>query len=84
MQRNTTTQVLRPVARQTVAAAQIPESRLKIQTVIELTGLSASTIRRKTAEGKFPAPIKDGARCTRWVAGQVTAWLRNSGGRDAV
>jgi prophage regulatory protein len=62
--------------RQTVAAAQIPEARLKIQTVIELTGLSASTIRRKTSGGKFPAPIKDGTRCTRWVASGVLEWLR--------
>ena len=63
--------------RQTVAAAQIPDARLKIQTVIQLTGLSESSIRRKTAAGEFPQPIKDGPRCTRWVAGQVTAWLRS-------
>jgi prophage regulatory protein len=62
--------------RQTVAAAQIPDARLKMQTVVEITGMSESTIRRKTAEGKFPAPIKDGARCTRWVASSVMSWLR--------
>lgn len=66
--------------RQTVAAAQIPDARLKIQTVIELAGLSESSIRRKVAAGEFPAPIKDGSRCTRWVAADVTAWLRLRGG----
>ena len=66
--------------RQTVAAAQIPEARLKIQTVIELTGLSESSIRRKVSAESFPAPIKDGTRCTRWVASDVTAWLRARGG----
>jgi prophage regulatory protein len=76
MQHITTALGARTNTRQTVAAALIPDSRLKIQTVIELTGLSASTIRRKTAEGRFPAPIKDGARCTRWVASSVTNWLR--------
>ncbi len=65
--------------RQTVAAAQIPDARLKIQTVIELTGLSESSIRRKVAAGVMPAPIKDGVRCTRWVASDVTAWLRSHG-----
>jgi len=48
---------------------------LKIQTVIGVTGLSESSIRRKVAEGKFPQPDKDGTRCTRWVAGDVTNWL---------
>ena len=61
---------------QTLQALHIPEALLKIQTVIAVTGLSESTIRRKVAEGKFPQPIKDGARCTRWVAGQVSNWLR--------
>lgn len=61
---------------QTLQALHIPEALLKIQTVISVTGLSESTIRRKVAEGKFPKPIKDGARCTRWVAGSVTNWLR--------
>lgn len=65
--------------RQTVLTAQIPEALLKIQTVVELTGLSQSSIRRKVAEQKFPAPVKDGTRCTRWVAGSVLAYLRRQG-----
>jgi prophage regulatory protein len=65
--------------RQTVLTAQIPEALLKIQTVVELTGLSQSSIRRKVAEQKFPAPVKDGPRCTRWVAGSVLAYLRRQG-----
>jgi prophage regulatory protein len=70
----------RAQTRQTVAAAQIPEALLKIRTVGQLTGFSDSTIRRKTAAGEFPKPIKYGTRCTRWVAGQVTNWLRASQG----
>lgn len=66
--------------RQTVAAAQIPEARLKIQTVVELTGFSERTIWRHVAEKRFPEPIKNGRRCTRWVAADVTAWLRDTGG----
>lgn len=65
--------------RQTVAAAQIPDARLKIQTLIELTGLSASSLRRRVAAGLFPAPIKDGPRCTRWVASDVMEHLRKRG-----
>ena len=68
--------------RQTVSAAQIADARLKIQTVIELTGLSAATIRRKVRDSAFPQPIKDGTRCTRWVASDVITWLRRRG--DAI
>ena len=66
--------------RQTIAVLQIPEALLKLSTVIAVTGLSESTIRRKIAEGVFPAPVKDGQRCTRWVAGKVSDWLRAKGG----
>lgn len=64
---------------QTVQSLHIPEALLKIRVVIEVTGLSESTIRRKVAEGTFPAPIKDGPRCTRWVAGKVSNWLKAKG-----
>lgn len=62
--------------RQTVTAALVPDARLKIQTVTQLTGMSPSTIRRKVAAGDFPQPVRYGQRCTRWIAGQVTEWLR--------
>jgi prophage regulatory protein len=61
---------------QTLQALHIPEALLKIQTVTAVTGLSETSIRRKMAEGKFPQPVKDGARCTRWVAANVASWLR--------
>ncbi|ADU99202.1 helix-turn-helix transcriptional regulator [Alicycliphilus denitrificans] len=64
---------------QTIQALHIPEALLKIQTVTAVTGMSESTIRRRVAEGKFPSPVKDGTRCTRWVAGQVSNWLRAKG-----
>lgn len=61
---------------------QIADALLKIQTVIGVTGLSESSIRRKVADGKFPLPVKDGTRCTRWVAGDVTNWLRAKGSKQ--
>jgi prophage regulatory protein len=64
---------------QTVQALYIAEALLKIQTVIEVTGLSESSIRRRVAEGRFPPPVKDGKRCTRWVAGKVSNWLKARG-----
>ena len=61
---------------QPLHALQIADALLKIQTVTAVTGLSESSIRRKIADGRFPAPIKDGTRCTRWVAGAVSHWLQ--------
>ncbi len=63
-------------AAQSVNALLCADALLKIQTVIEVTGLSESSIRRKVRVGEFPKPIKDGTRCTRWVAGSVSNWLR--------
>jgi len=60
---------------QPLHAAQLPDALLKVHTVGAVTGLSASSIFRKTAAGEFPAPIKLGARCTRWRARDVRAWL---------
>lgn len=65
---------------QTVDSLRIPEALLKIQVVIAVTGRSESTIRRMVAEGKFPQPVKDGTRCTRWIAGEVMNWLRAKSG----
>jgi prophage regulatory protein len=77
MERNeATSSRKRAQPRQTVLTAQIPEALLKIQTVVELTGLSQSSIRRRVLEQEFPAPVKNGTRCTRWVAGSVMAYLR--------
>jgi len=61
---------------QSLDAVHIPDALLKITTVITITGLSESTIRRKVAASQFPPPVKDGARCTRWVARDLSAWLR--------
>lgn len=64
---------------QNLQAALIPDALLRIDVVEQLTGLGESTIRRKMATADFPQPIKNGTRCTRWRAGDVTTWLREQG-----
>lgn len=63
--------------RQPIESANNPAALLRIATVQALTGLSRSTIYAKVAAGTFPAPIKQGTRCTRFRAGAVTAWLES-------
>lgn len=69
----------RAPAAQPLQAALVPDALLRISVVEQLTGLGESTIRRKMATADFPQPIKNGTRCTRWRAGEVTAWLREQG-----
>jgi prophage regulatory protein len=66
-------------AQQPMEAVTVPDALLRIQTVTALTGLSVSTIYRLVAAGTFPQPRRLGARCTRWRAGDVTAWLAAQG-----
>jgi len=60
---------------QPLHVAQLAGALLKIQTVRAVTGMSDSTIFRKTAAGQFPEPIRMGARCTRWRSEDVQAWI---------
>lgn len=62
---------------QPLQTLEIPDALLKIQTVCAVTGQSESSVRRGVAAGTFPKPVKRGTRCTRWVAGSVSAWLQS-------
>jgi prophage regulatory protein len=61
---------------QPVAAAECDNALLQFATVSALAGIGRSTIYQKVAEGTFPQPIKLGLRCTRFRAGDITAWLK--------
>lgn len=60
---------------QPLHAAQVAEALLRIPTVEAITGLSRSTIYAKLKAGEFVEPVRIGARCTRFRAGDVQAWL---------
>jgi prophage regulatory protein len=50
---------------------------LRIGTVLQLTGLSRSTLYRKVQRGEFPKQIKLSERCAGWRQSAVNAWMRN-------
>lgn len=50
---------------------------LRIRTVLQLTGLSRSTLYRKVQRGEFPRQIKLSERCAGWRQSAVNAWMRN-------
>jgi prophage regulatory protein len=50
---------------------------LRIATVLQLTGLSRSTLYRKIQRGEFPKQIKLSERCAGWRRSAVDAWMHN-------
>ena len=58
------------------AAPMVTMDRLlRLDQVMETTGLSASTIYKWQAEDCFPRAVLLGPRATRWVASEVAAWV---------
>lgn len=51
---------------------------IRLNAVLELTGLSRTTIYKKIAIGTFPRQIIFSKRCARWSEAEVLSWLRDS------
>lgn len=50
---------------------------LRINTVLERTGLSRSTMYRKMQNGTFPKNVQISTRCAGWRESAVAEWLKN-------
>jgi len=50
---------------------------LRLNAVLDRTGLSRSTLYRKIEAGTFPAQVRIATRCTGWRESAVSEWLRN-------
>ena len=48
---------------------------IRIQTVLELTGLGRSTVYALVKTGRFPKPLRLGPRAVGWRLSDVLAWL---------
>jgi prophage regulatory protein len=56
---------------------QTQDRILRIKTVLQVTGLTRSTLYRKVQRGEFPKQIKLSERCAGWRESAVNAWMRN-------
>lgn len=56
---------------------ETPDRILRINTVLDRTGLSRSTMYRKMENGTFPKNIRISTRCAGWRESAINAWLRN-------
>lgn len=52
-----------------------PERMLRLESVLERTGLSRSTLYRKVNSGTFPKQLKLSVRCAGWRETEVEDWL---------
>lgn len=50
---------------------------LRLDTVLDRTGLSRATLYRKIQAGTFPRQIKLAERCCGWRESEVKVWLHN-------
>lgn len=53
-----------------------PEQRLPLPQVCALVGLGRTKVYARIAAGDFPAPERDGPRCSRWRAADVLEYLQ--------
>lgn len=54
-----------------------PDRILRLNTVLDRTGLSRSTLYRKIQTGTFPKQVRIAARCAGWRESAVNDWVRN-------
>jgi prophage regulatory protein len=54
-----------------------PDRILRLDTVLDRTGLSRSPLYRKIANGTFPQQIKISEHCAGWRGSVIETWLRN-------
>lgn len=50
---------------------------LRLNAVLDRTGLSRSTLYRKIQTGTFPKQVRIATRCTGWRESAINSWMRN-------
>lgn len=50
---------------------------IRIETVLERTGVSKAFLYSLIRRGEFPAPTRIAPRCARWIESQVNEWIEN-------
>lgn len=56
---------------------ETPDRILRLDAVLDRTGLSRSTLYRKVEQGTFPAQVRIATRCVGWRESAIADWLRN-------
>jgi prophage regulatory protein len=59
------------------AMPDTPDRILRLNAVLDRTGLSRSTLYRKMQRGTFPRNVQISTRCAGWRESAINDWLRN-------
>lgn len=54
-----------------------PDRILRLDAVLDRTGLSRATLYRKIGAGTFPKQIKLNPRCAGWRESAINEWMKN-------
>jgi prophage regulatory protein len=60
-----------------MASLPAPDRFIRLDAVLDRTGLSRATLYRKITAGTFPPQEKLAARCCGWRESHVSIWQRN-------
>lgn len=56
----------------------------RLRDVARITALSRSTIYRRIAEGRFPAPVRLGGKASGWAREALQRWIDDPAGYSSV
>jgi len=54
-----------------------PDRFLRLNAVLDRTGLSRATLYRKIQDGTFPPQVRIATRCAGWRETAINEWLQN-------
>jgi prophage regulatory protein len=66
-----------PVKRPSIIVPAHAPAFYRLRDVLNITALSRSTIYRRIAEGRFPAPVHLGGRASGWPRAALQQWVDN-------
>ncbi|MEM9469371.1 MAG: AlpA family transcriptional regulator [Pseudomonadota bacterium] len=60
----------------TANAISNDERFIRLHEVLDMTGLSRSSLYSMVSEGKFPEPVGIGGKSKAWLLSETTAWMQ--------
>lgn len=60
--------------------SKAPPAFYRLRDVMRISALSRSTVYRRIADGRFPAPVRLGGRASAWSSLELQAWIDDPNG----
>lgn len=66
------------------SSSDVAPAFYRLRDVVRIAALSRSTVYRRIAEGRFPAPIHLGGRASAWPSNDLQEWINSPDTYQAV